>query len=324
MFYNPLVTFIAAHRVLPEMTSIRIRQIIAFIKLGRFLFLGGGFLLYGLGAAMAHHTGVEIEWWLYVWGQAIVTSTQLMVHYSNDYFDYAADLANRTPTLWSGGSRILPKGELSPRVALYAALILFLIALTGIVALASFKPPGPLAIPMLLTALLLSWSYSSPPLRLHARGFGEVAVVGVVAVLTPLVGFYLQTEKVTSLPILAILPLALLQFNMILSVHWPDVEGDLTVGKRTLVVRLGRPLTARLYRAILASVYLSVPLLIFLGLPFGVGTAILLPLPVALWLFWQMKQKYFESSSHWGHLAFFSIALLMGTAALELVVFLLI
>ena len=50
-----------------------------------------------------------------------MTSFQLMTHYANDYFDLEADRANQTPTTWSGGSRVLPAGELSPRVALIAA-----------------------------------------------------------------------------------------------------------------------------------------------------------------------------------------------------------
>jgi 1,4-dihydroxy-2-naphthoate octaprenyltransferase len=77
----------------------------AFVKLGRPLFLGGGFVMYGLGAALAAFAGAHLDWTRYAWGQLAVTATQLMTHYANDYFDLAADRANRTPTRWSGGSR---------------------------------------------------------------------------------------------------------------------------------------------------------------------------------------------------------------------------
>ena len=50
----------------------------------------------------------------FAWGQLVVTATQLMTHYANDYFDLEADRANRTPTRWSGGSRVLPDGVLPP------------------------------------------------------------------------------------------------------------------------------------------------------------------------------------------------------------------
>ena len=53
----------------------------------------------------------------YLWGQLLVTSFHLMVHFSNDYFDQASD-ALTTRTAWSGGSGVLAAEELPPRVAL--------------------------------------------------------------------------------------------------------------------------------------------------------------------------------------------------------------
>jgi 1,4-dihydroxy-2-naphthoate octaprenyltransferase len=98
-----------------------VSKFIAWIKLGRYLFLGGGFVFFALGSSIAHYNGLTIDVTRYILGQLIVTSTQLMVQYSNDYFDFQADLANQTPTRWSGGSRILPSGQLPPQIALYTA-----------------------------------------------------------------------------------------------------------------------------------------------------------------------------------------------------------
>src|SRR5258706_7959840 len=92
-------------------------RILAFIRLGRYPFLAGGFILYALGAAIAAYQGAQVNWTLYMWGQVIVTATQLMVHYANDYYDLAADRSNDTATMWSGGSRVLVEGHLSPRIA---------------------------------------------------------------------------------------------------------------------------------------------------------------------------------------------------------------
>src|SRR6185295_4945507 len=113
-------------------TLFRLRQVGALVRLGRPLFLGGGFVLYGLGAAIAAQAGAcvggAIDWRRFVWGQIAITATQLMTHYCNDYCDYEADRANATPTRWSGGSRVLPAGELPRAVALAAALALLLVA----------------------------------------------------------------------------------------------------------------------------------------------------------------------------------------------------
>jgi len=91
------------------------RRVLAFVRLGRPQFLVGGFVLYGLGAALAAAGGAPLDRWRYACGQIVVTLTQLMTHYANDYFDLEADRANLTPTRWSGGSRVLPGGALASR-----------------------------------------------------------------------------------------------------------------------------------------------------------------------------------------------------------------
>src|SRR5206468_6718241 len=119
----------AAERASPAASSSRVtavrrrqanavlRRLMAFVRLGRPQFLVGGFVLYGLGGALAVAGGAAFDPWRYGWGQLVVTATQLMTHYANDYFDLEADRANRTPTRWSGGSRVLPDGALAPEVA---------------------------------------------------------------------------------------------------------------------------------------------------------------------------------------------------------------
>src|SRR5262245_35111157 len=73
----------------------------SFVRLGRPKFLVGGFVLYGLGAAVARQRGggaAAIDVGAYLLGQGAITAFQLMTHYANDYFDLAADRANTTPT----------------------------------------------------------------------------------------------------------------------------------------------------------------------------------------------------------------------------------
>lgn len=53
-------------------------QLVALIRLGRPLFLGGGFLLFALGAALARVAGHAIDPARYALGQGAVTALQLM------------------------------------------------------------------------------------------------------------------------------------------------------------------------------------------------------------------------------------------------------
>jgi 1,4-dihydroxy-2-naphthoate octaprenyltransferase len=289
----------------------------AFVKLGRPLFLGGGFVLYGLGAALAVYAGATIDWRRFAWGQLAVTATQLMTHYTNDYFDLAADRANNTPTRWSGGSRVLADGVLSPIVALIAALSLAALAL-GVTARFATGPFPPSVAPQVLLMLALSWEYSAPPLRLHSRGLGELTCALVVTFLTPLLGFILQAGAARSWMMLAVLPLCAFQFAMLLAIEFPDAAGDAAGGKRTLVVRLGAPWAARLYVAVLAAAYLSLPLLVTFGLPPRIAIAVSTTAPLAAWQVTRVAGGAWREPGRWESLAFWSVALLVATAAIEI------
>src|SRR5690242_9680233 len=98
-----------------------LRLSFAFIRLGRITFLTGGVLLHLLGVAVALYLGAKLSIPALILGQLAITTTQLMTHYANDYFDLAADRANTTPTNWSGGSRILVEKRLSGLTAILTA-----------------------------------------------------------------------------------------------------------------------------------------------------------------------------------------------------------
>jgi len=299
----------------------RLRQAYYLIRLARPLFLVGGFVFHGLGVAAALYDGAALSGAALLWGQAAITAGQLMTHFANDYFDLAADRANRTPTRWSGGSRVLAEGLLPARVGLVAAVVCGLAALAATAVVALVARPGAWAVLLLLLALLLAWSYSAPPLRLHSRGLGELTVALIVPILTPLAGYALQMGRPGALPLLAAFPPACFQVAMILVINFPDAAGDRRADKRTLVIRLGGARAARLHPALLALGYLSLPVLVWMGLPAAVAGAALLPLPLAVWLAWRMARGAWREPRAWNGLGFWSIGLLMATAGLELVAF---
>jgi 1,4-dihydroxy-2-naphthoate octaprenyltransferase len=296
-------------------------RLFAFIWLGRPIFLAGGVLMYMLGAVAALWAGAALNVAALVLGQVAVTSIQWMTHYANEYFDLAGDRLNRTPTPWSGGSQVLVRELIAPGTALRVALLLAAVALGVTAVLALAVQPGLLTAALLCAGLVLSWSYSALPMRLHSRGVGELTVALVVTFLTPLIGFYLQTGRLEWLPVLVALPLCCLQFGSMLGVALPDLESDVLVGKRTLVVRLGRRGAARLYLASLLAAYAFQPILVAAGLPLLVAAAFGLSLPLAAWLAWQLWRGEYEQPGAWSRLVFTGIALLMTAAALDFAAF---
>jgi 1,4-dihydroxy-2-naphthoate polyprenyltransferase len=306
-----------------------LRKVRAFIRLGRPQFLGGGFLLFALGALIAARAGAVIDWGRYATGQLAVTAFQLMTHYANDYFDYEADVANLTPTRWSGGSRVLPGAELPRVVALLAAVALAALGLAVSAHLVLGPGPGlrgvagPLAVPALLAIFVLAWGYSAPPLRLHSTGFGELDTAVVVTALVPFVGFHLQAPDLVGvrLLVLAVVPLCLLQFAMLLAIEFPDAAGDRQVGKRTLVVRLGGRRAARLYAAVTVGAFALLPVAWLAGLPGAVALAAGALAPVAVWRARRARAGDWRRPRRWEQVTFWAVALLVGTTLAELLAF---
>ncbi len=306
-------------------TSININpvwfRLFTIIKLGRLHFLSSGVLLNCLGVAIAIYSGASLDLSIFLLGQLVITSTQIMTHYSNEYYDLDADTANLTPTNWSGGSRVLVEGSLPPQVALHIALFFGAVALCGNLILAVLISPHILFIT--LSALLLSWFYSAPPLQLHSRGFGELSATITVTALTPLTAYVLQTHTIDTLILLAVIPLCILQFAMLISIEFPDEAGDRRVGKNTLVVRLGPQKAMLLYSGSIMMAYLILPVIVLMGFPTEVALLLILPLPLALVLLWKVWRGNWKSPQKWNSLAFYTIVLLMSTISFELVGFVL-
>lgn len=282
-------------------------RVIAFVKLGRPHFLGGGFILYALGAAIARARGAELDVGRYALGQGIVTAFQLMTHYANEYFDVLADRANATPTAWSGGSRVLVRGDIPVGAALIGALVLAAIG-TGL----GIASPAPwLFLPM----GFLAWAYSAPPLRLCARGLGELDTGVVVTGLVPAAGFVMQGAPGGWGALVATcIPLVLLQVAMLIAIEFPDAEGDAATGKRTLVVRMGVPRAVALYRVVLVAAYAWLPFAWAIGVPVRAVLAGAVTLPIAAWRFRDMPHDA-EDPGRYERLALWGVGILVIESA---------
>jgi 1,4-dihydroxy-2-naphthoate octaprenyltransferase len=210
--------------------------VVAFVRLSRPLFLYGGFAGVALGAALAHARDARLDPATYLWAQGLVTAFHLMVHYENDYFDRTSDVGLRR-TRWSGGSGVLAEGALAPRVALTAAL---LCAALGLAATTRFAFVGNTAVALLGLAIFAGgWLYSAPPVRLAARGLGELDAMLVVALLVPATGYAAFVGHLDGALLGVLLAPAAAMFTMMLCVEIPDCGDDLAAGKRTLVARWG-------------------------------------------------------------------------------------
>ena len=170
--------------------------------------------------------------------QLFGVADQLFIVYANDWADQETDRRNRTATLFSGGSRVLVEGRISPRALGIAALTCAALLLAVSVGLAVARGV-PLLVPLALAALALLWAYSYPPLRLSYRGGGELLqMVGVSGVL-PLYGYLAQGGALERFPWWLVACLLPTHLACAIATALPDEPSDRESRKLTLPARVG-------------------------------------------------------------------------------------
>lgn len=161
-----------------------------------------------------------------------------LAHFSvnalNDYLDYKSGLDLRTPrTPFSGGSKVLVDGLLSPRQALVAFSITFLLAFSIGLIIAALR--GPLVLLFAAGGAIIIGTYNKIWLKIY---LGEASVVakGLLVFLGSMYAVHGELNgSAASVGILyGLLSTALLFVNEI-----PDVMADKSVGRRTLAYALG-------------------------------------------------------------------------------------
>ena len=169
---------------------------IVFLRLSRPFFLLGGLLQYLVGVSMAILSGAIFSPIQFAIGLLLVFTIQLMVHFSNEYFDREVDRSPAGKRTWfTGGSGVLSADELAPAAAIRAARIWAIVSLVILVIIA-FRTPW-LAV-MGVLVLLVSWFYSAPPLRLVGRGVGSLIASVILCFFVPLTGMGMQDRLSSS------------------------------------------------------------------------------------------------------------------------------
>ncbi|MCS6811478.1 MAG: prenyltransferase [Tepidimonas sp.] len=213
-----------------------------------FLWVTAGGVLLGSSIAAACGCGFEPL------RAAVALLLALLAHAAanvwNDHHDAVsgADALNPAPLApFTGGSRVIQRGQASAADARRLALGLAALVTLGGLWLA--LQAGGLLILIGLAGLLLGWAYSAPPLRLMARGLGELTVAAAWW-LVVIGADITQRGQLHVVAAVSAVPFALLVANILLINGIPDAPYDAQVAKRTLAVRLGPKGVATLYVAI--------------------------------------------------------------------------
>lgn len=176
----------------------------------------------------------------------------------NDYFDHrsGADEANLTPTPFSGGSRLIQRGLLTPRQTLNLAIAAYVVG--GLMGIGLIYLVGWQILWFGLAGFLLGYIYTAPPFQLVHRGIGELAIgIGFGPVIV-LGAYWVHTQRLSLEAILASIPIGLLVAAILYINEVPDRIWDERAGKRTLVVRLSREAVVIGYLMLMGGAYITV------------------------------------------------------------------
>lgn len=249
-----------------------------------------------LGTAIAWFTSRSINWGLFLLTLLAGVLIHMGANVINDYFDYKSgndDVNREFVRPFSGGSRAIQLGLLSPLEVLGGALLFFLVS--ALIGFYLAWTRGPFILLLGVIGLLSSMFYTGRPFYWAKRGIGELVVGLNFGILMTLGTFYVQTQSISWLPVIAAIPVGLLIAAVLYINEFQDYTADKQVGKNNLVVRLGRKRAAVLYVVLMAAVYLSIAAGVATGVLPAISLLGLSTMPLAIRAV-QYASRHYDSS----------------------------
>jgi 1,4-dihydroxy-2-naphthoate polyprenyltransferase len=253
-----------------------------------------------LASVIAVSNGLAVAYWKYATIDPLYAALTyigvVFLHASvdllNDYWDHKRGIDSATKrTKFSGGTGVLPENLLTPR-AVYLAGIIFLIlgALIG----AYFVALRGITIAVILGfAVVAIYFYSTTIVN---AGLGElfVAIKGAMIVLGTL---YVQNAVLEPAALYVGAIVGILSATVLFVNSFPDYEADMSKGRRTLVIMLGRKNASAVFPMFIIVAYAMIVAGIFLGFTKVYSLLSLASTPLAIKSVLQLRKEpvYIES-----------------------------
>lgn len=221
-----------------------------------------------LASVIAVTVGLSLHWWqtqdIDILHAFLTYGGVVFLHASvdllNDYWDFKRGIDTKTQrTKFSGGTGVLPEGLLNPSLV-YKAGLLFMF-LGSAVGLYFVIISGAIIAALLAFAVVSIYFYST---KIVDSGLAEIFVTikGTVIVLGT---YFIQSNMLTLEAALAGLIVGVLSSLVLFITSFPDYEADKSVGRKTLVIVLGKKISSYVYWVFPILTYL----LIMLGIVSG-------------------------------------------------------
>ncbi len=255
-----------------------------WLKEVRALFLTASTMPVLLGTAVAYSENPDA---LNLWYFILVLIGGVCLHIGanvvNDYFDYKSGTDNINVEYtrpFTGGSRMIQEGLMTPREVFMEAMVFF--AVGGLIGIYLAFQDRILVIVLGIIGAFSGYFYTAPPVNLAKRGIGELFIGLNFGILMTLGAYYVQVGHLAWEPVFASVPIALLIAAVLYINEFPDYNADKEAGKRHLVVRLGRERAAKGHAVLMGSVYVYVAVLVALDWISPYSLIVFLTLPLAI------------------------------------------
>jgi len=205
-------------------------------------------VLVGVGA------GIDLgafSWLRAALAMVVSLSLQVGVNYSNDY----SDGIRGTDEVRVGPVRLVGARLAAPSTVKRAAFLCFGIA--GVAGLALAAMTSWWLVPVGLASVAAAWFYTGGPKPYGYAGLGEIFVFvffGLVAVLGTT---YVLALTISLYAVIAAIGIGLLACALLMANNLRDVHTDVEVGKRTLAVLLGEPLSRKVFALMIGGAFLA-------------------------------------------------------------------
>lgn len=204
-------------------------SILTIVQLIRYrFFLFAGLFPYLLGQSAAFNTQKSFNWPIFYWGLLGIFLVLAGVELFNEYFDSQ-----------SGGDRVFTiEKPAIPKHFYVLGLLAF--ALAFCIGMYLTYLTGWWVLFFCFMGFLAAYFYVGPPFRWAYRGLGETVIALSYGPLMVLGSYYIQAKGIDIMPFYASLICGLSIFCLAILNEIPDYYQDKLVGKRNLVVKLGK------------------------------------------------------------------------------------
>lgn len=260
--------------------QVRSNSIILWNCAMRTPFLIASWIPVWVGVTLFYHISGTVHWFRAVLTFLCVTFMHLATNLFNDYFDDVSgnDRVNTNSTPFSGGSRVIQDGLISPaNIFRAAAGCLILGMVTGLYAW--YLSGNSIVLFCGIAGVGIAVFYTAPPLQFGYRGYGEILAGISFGPLVVIATYTVQADVFDARALIYSIPLGTMVSMILLINEFPDYEADKQVTKKTAVVLLGKRICAGIYLILLVFIYAYIALMAALGL---IHTGSLIVLPTAV------------------------------------------